>query len=273
MKPGCAAILAIQLRTAVLGVRSIPASDATCAYANSEMSAMESESPTRKLRPVNLSSRKSRPFSPCSRRGPTSSGLRPVSMKKRAAPIPRTIHACSKCSHWTTRALSRESAGKYTLPSARYQRTAFDCTITSPSSSSRIGVSRAGLRRPNSGVTFVAVGGAVASLEWRRSRLYQLSIQAKTRLRCSRRRLQRGIRVGVVEDVEGIVVVGVEGGALSRASVGDGDHEPVFARAPEQGHFKPTRGATSELSEVRSCDAVCWHGCLLLLIRPGVCSS
>src|SRR6266567_643367 len=140
MKPGCAAILAIQLRTAVLGVRSMPASDATCVYANNEMSAMESESPTRKLRPVSVISSKSRPFSPvlsprCDQLGVAScqheeSGSTNTSDDRLLLEVQPLDHPGPV----------EGPPGKYSLPSPKYQRTAFDCTITSPPSSSRIGV-------------------------------------------------------------------------------------------------------------------------------------
>src|SRR5215218_10351463 len=67
--------------------------------------------------------------------------------------MPPMTRSCSKNSHWSTSARSSGWAGRYGVPSARYQRIAPDCAIAAPDSSSRTGVSRTGLSAAYSSVS------------------------------------------------------------------------------------------------------------------------
>ena len=91
---------------------------------------------------------------PCRSRSAKASGFFgtcPVSRMKRATASPASTWFCSKNSHWCTRARSIGSAGRKSVPSARYSRIAADSGISSPESSASTGTRPSGLRARCSG--------------------------------------------------------------------------------------------------------------------------
>ena len=83
------------------------------------------------------------------RADPGTCSFAPISaIQNRAVAIAGSSSYCSKNIHCRTRARSSGDSGRYSEPSARYQRIAFDSARHSPSSSSSVGTRSAGFLPP-----------------------------------------------------------------------------------------------------------------------------